>query len=135
MFTTNQSPSGGYSNINAATSSEGKIRKHIIRNHNNGSRRENQPGNRSLASFRGEVSSVVAVFGTVSEQHSTKYQFKIFQDKVKNMYHASLIIQGTLSSPSRIPRIHMHTLTWTIPSSSLNRTNKTSYLLHNYRRR
>ena len=61
---------------------EAKTRNNRSRTHN-GSRRNNQPENRALASFTCEVPSVGTVFGTVSEQHSTNYQFKTFQNKSK----------------------------------------------------
>ena len=83
MSTTDQSPPGGYSNTNTATPSEGKERNSISINNKNGIRRNNQPGNRSLANFTSEVPSVRSVLGTVAEQCIMKDQFKTFQDKVK----------------------------------------------------
>ena len=82
MFTANKSPSKGYSNTDANTSSEEEKRNNRIRTHK-GIRRNNQPVNRSLTSFTGEVPSVGSVPGTASEQRIMKDQFKIFQDKVK----------------------------------------------------
>ena len=61
---------------------EGKIRNNRIITHN-GSKRNNQPRNKSLTSFTVEMSSVGDVIGTVSEHRIMREQFKIFQDKVK----------------------------------------------------
>ena len=89
---TNQIPPEGYSNTNDATSREGKKRNKRSRNHSNISRRNNQPKNRPLASFTGEVPPVGAVLETVSEQRITKDHFNNFQDNVKNMYYGISII-------------------------------------------
>ena len=89
MSTTDKIPPGGYSNTDATTSSEGKERNTRSKNHNNIIRRNNKTGDTSLVDFTGEVMSVVTVIGTVTEQSSTKDQFKIFQYKVKNMYYVS----------------------------------------------
>ena len=59
-----------------------KTRNNRIRTDNR-SRSNNRPGNISLASFTGEVTSVGSVTGTVTGQRSTKDQFKTFQEKVK----------------------------------------------------
>ena len=75
--------SGGYSNSDAATAIEGKTSINRSRNHNNGSKRKNQPVNRTLANFMGGMPSVGDVILTVAEHHSTKNQFKTFQDKLK----------------------------------------------------
>ena len=59
-------PTRGYSNTDAATTSKGKVRNSISRNHKNRSRRNNQLGNISLDNFIGEVPSVGAIPGTVA---------------------------------------------------------------------
>ena len=83
MSTTDQIPTGSYSNIDVTIDSEGKTRNNRSRNHNNGSRRNNQQVNRAQANFTGEVPSVESVLGTVTEHNSIEDQFKNFQDKVK----------------------------------------------------
>ena len=66
---------------------------------------------------------------------SLRTSLKPFRIRWNNMYYAIFIIQGTSSLLSGISRIHMHVLTWTIPSNSVNKTNKTSSLLHSYTRK
>ena len=83
MSTPNRIPTEGYSSTDDATAIEVKTRNNRSINHNNRRRRQNQTGNRSLASFTGEVPSVGAVLGTVSEHRIIKDQFNKFQDKLK----------------------------------------------------
>ena len=83
MSPTYQRSPGGYSNTNTATSIKGNTRNNRIRNHNNGSRRNNQPVNRVLENFTGEVPSFGDVLETVAKNCSMKDQFKTFQTKVK----------------------------------------------------
>ena len=52
---------GGYPNTDSATFIEGLGMNNGSRNHNNAIRSNDQPGNRALASFTGEVTSVGAV--------------------------------------------------------------------------
>ena len=84
MSSIDQIPPGCYSNIDTfIVSKRGRGGNNISINHNNIIRRKNQPVNRSLANFTGEVPSFGVILGTVAEKRSMKDQFKTFQDKVE----------------------------------------------------
>ena len=82
MSIKNQIPPRGYSKTDFVISITRELINCRSRNPN-GSRRNNQPWNRALANFTGEVPSVGAALETVSEHHSMKNQFNNFQDKGK----------------------------------------------------
>ena len=130
IYTTNQNPPRGYSKTDTATSREGGERNNRRINHNNGSRSNNPPTNRSLASFTDEVPPVGSIFVIVYKQRSMKYQFNKFQYKMKNVYDASSIIQGKSSLSSGISRINIHTLTWTVPSIYVKIKKRMPHSLH-----
>ena len=97
MYTKKKIPPRGCSNTDAAISRKEKTRNSISITHNR-SRRNNQPGNIYRTNFTGETPPVGFVPGTIAEYRRIKDQFKNFQDKAKNMYCVSSIIQETSSS-------------------------------------
>ena len=76
-------PTQEYTNTNVAIARDGKTRNNISRDHNNRSRRNNQPVNRDLANFTGEVPSDGPIFGRVVGQSIMIDQCNTFHDQVK----------------------------------------------------
>ena len=72
MSNKNQISPINYSNSGFTTDSESKTRNNRIINHNIIMSRNNQPGNRSLLSLTGAVTSVDVILETVFEHPSTK---------------------------------------------------------------